>query len=821
MLKNHLIVALRNFWRNKVFSAINVLGLSIGISAALVIFLIVYYETSYDNFEKDSDRIYRVVMDMKFNGMEGHSAAIPAPLGMVIQSEVTGVEKAIPIQSFQGDGTAKVAVAKDGPKKPVVFKKQPNIIFTNQQYMQVLGYNWLAGSPQNALQQPFSTVLSESKAKLYFPGMAYGDVVGKQIIYNDDVTTTVTGVVSDLNKTSTFYADEFISLATIAKTHLQDNFMMNVWNDWMAYSSLYIQLSKGATVASTEAQLKKVFSKYNKDANKDANSMAFKLQPLSDVHFNDMYGGFNQRVAHRSTMYGLLAIAAFLLLLGCINFINLTTAQASQRAKEIGIRKTMGSSKRQLVLQFLSETFLITLMSTALSVVLTPVLLKMFADFIPPGLKASMLYTPQVILFLVGLIILVSFLSGLYPALVLSGFKPVTVLKNQAFAGTNQTRSVWIRKTLTVTQFVIAQFFVIAAIMVSKQINYSLTADLGFRKEAVLNFNTPRMRNDTLAKTRINTLMAKLSTIPGIQLASQGFLSPATEGGAFGNIVYADGKKEVKESVQVRWGDENYLKVYQIKLVAGRNVTANDSIRECLVNEEYANEMGFKNPAGAVNRKLKWNNTDYTIVGVMHNFHEHSTQALMGGIVFKYGGGDFIHVALQPQNPGGTTWQSTIKDIEGAYKSLYPEADFTYTFFDETIAKFYTEQQNTARLLAWSTGLTVLISCLGLLGLVIYTTTTRTKEIGIRKILGASVSHIVSILSKDFVVLVLLAFIIAAPVAYWASYKWLEGFAYKTGISWWVFAVSGLAMLVLAVATLSIQTIKAAVGNPAKSLRVE
>ena len=725
--------------------------------------------------------------------------------------------------TFQGDGDAKVSVVKDNPLKPVIYKKQTGMIFTSPQYLQMLSYKWLAGSSQNAMQQPFSTVLTESKAKQYFPGVAYTNVVGKQIVYNDDLTTTVTGVVSDLNEISTFYADEFISLATISKTHLQDNFMMNVWDDWMAYSSLYVQLTKGTSAAATEIQLKKLLNKYNKNANKDAqNTMAFKLQPLNDVHFNSDYQGFHQRVVHRSTMYGLLAIAAFLLLLGCINFINLTTAQASHRAKEIGIRKTMGSSRKQLVLQFLSETFLITVMATALSIVLTPVLLKMFSDFIPPGLKANMLYSPGVAIFLVGLTVLVSFLSGLYPALVLSGFKPVLVLKNQAYKGSSQTRSVWIRKTLTVSQFVIAQFFVIAAIMVSKQISYSLTADMGFRKDAVLNFSTPFTPRDTMAKAKVSALMNKLRAMPGIQLASQGFLAPAVEGAAFGNIIYKDGAKEVKENVQVRWGDENYIKVYQVKLVAGRNVTFNDSIKECLINESYAKDLGFVKPVDALNRQIIWGRSDkYTITGVMRDFHEHSTHSLVDPLVFKYGSGDMIHVVLQPQTADGTGWPATIAGMEKAFKSLYPEGDFSYTFYDETIAAFYKDEQNTARLLKWSTGLTVLISCLGLFGLVLYTTTTRTKEIGIRKILGASVVNIVSILSKDFVVLVLLAFVIAAPAAYWASHKWLEGFAYKTSASWWVFALSGLTMIVLAIITLSIQTIRAAMANPTTSLRAE
>ena len=291
------------------------------------------------------------------------------------------------------------------------------------------------------MKDPFTVVLSQSKAAQYFPSLPAADIIGKQITYNDDLTVTVSGIVKDLNETTAFNANEFISFATIAKTHLQDNFMMTVWNDWMAYSQLYVKLSKGTNAPQVEAQLKTLFKKYNKDAKKDANNtMAFRLQPLSDVHFNGNYAGFGQRIANKSTLYGLLAIAAFLLLLGCINFINLTTAQATQRAKEIGIRKTMGSSRKQLVIQFLSETFLITIIATIISVLLTPLLLKMFADFIPPGLNFSLLQQPFMILFLLLLTIVVSFLSGLYPALVLSGFNPVLVLKGNSFANSGHTR---------------------------------------------------------------------------------------------------------------------------------------------------------------------------------------------------------------------------------------------------------------------------------------------------------------------------------------------------------------------------------------------
>lgn len=819
MIKNYFKTAFRNFLHNKVFSLINVSGLSIGISAALVIFLIVHYEFSFDRFEKDADRIYRVVLDAKFNGSEAHAAAVPAPLGSAVQSEVTGIDETVPVMQFQGDATAKVSV-EDNSGKLAVYKKQPGVIFTNQQYFQLLPYQWIAGSPQTSLKDPFTVVLTESREQLYFPRMAAANVIGKVISYND-IRVTVSGVVKDLNKNTAFTAAEFISFPTISQTNLQDEFMMKVWNDWMAYSQLYVKLSKGNTPENAEAQLMGLIKKYNKEANKDANNtMAFHLQPLSDMHYNNNYAGVGQRIAYKPRLYGLIAIAAFLLLLGCINFINLTTAQASHRAKEIGIRKTMGSSKKQLVLQLLSETLFITIAATFLSVALTPLLLKMFDDFIPPGLHFDLLHQPFLILFLVLLTIAVSFLSGLYPALVLSGYKPALVLKDQPFANSSQTRHTWIRKILTVSQFAIAQFFVIATMMVSKQINFSLNADMGFAKEAILSFDVPR--SDTVPGHRVQ-LLHELKSIPGIQMASRGSLTPADAREAYTEIKYNDGKKEIAANVQIRWGDTNYLRLFQIKLLAGRNVQESDTIKEFLINETYSKILGFQHPEDALYRQLDFNGQKMSIVGVMHDFHEQSLHSIVGTVVFasfddrSY----FFHVALKPQNPEGTLWQSTIRQIRKAYKQLYPDEDFGYQFMDDTIAAFYESEQHTASLLKWATALAIIISCLGLSGLIIYTTNLRSKEIGVRKVLGASVAQIVSVLSKDFVLLVLLAFIIALPVAWWASYEWLENFAYRTTMSWWIFLLSGLVMILVAVIILSIQTIKAAMSNPVESLRSE
>jgi len=817
MIKNYFKTAFRNFWHNKVFSSINVLGLSIGISCSLVLFLIVYFEFSFDKFEKNSDRIYRVIIEMKHDGVIGYSAAVPAPLGAATEKEITGIEQTIPLFQFQGDGNVNVLVAKKNSKDPVLYKNQTGVIFTNEDYFKLLSYKWIAGS-SSAMQQPFNVVLTESRAKQYFPNTSFQDVIGETITYGDSLKTTVTGIVKDISENTFFTSLEFISLPTVMQTGLKDNFMMSVWNDWMAYSQLFIKIAEGNTPVKAEANINALLHKYDKDANKSvSNSMTFRLQPLNEVHF--YYDSFGHRTAHKPTLYGLLAIAGFLLLLGCINFINLTTANAAKRAKEIGIRKTLGGSMKQLVFQFLSETFFITVIATTIAITLTPLLLKLFSDLLPVGLTFDLFRQPAIMLFIFILTVVVSLIAGFYPAFVLSRFLPVTVLKDQASKNKGQTRSIWIRKSLTVTQFVIAQFFVIATLMVSAQINYTLNKDLGFKKDAILNFSTPWGNS----VNNQNLLLQKLKAIPEIQTASVGFLPPATDGPAFTDVKYNDGVKDIKADVQIRWGDTTFLKLYQIKILAGRNVLQSDTIKEFVINETYSKVLGFQTPADALNKQLDFNGKKLPIVGVMNDFHEQSLHKPIDPVVFASfnSRNGYFHIALMPQNTGGILWQNAIQKIKKAYEQVYPENDFSYSFLDESIAKFYQSEEQTQRLLKWATGFAILISCLGLLGLVIYTTNTRAKEIGIRKVLGATVAQIVTILSKDFVKLILIAFVIAAPIAWWASYSWLQNFAFRVDMSWWIYVASGMGMVLIALFTLSLQTIKAAKANPVKSLRTE
>lgn len=816
MIKNFFIASCRNLWRHKFFSFVNILGLAVGISASLVLFMIVFYEFSYDQFEPKKDNTYRIVIKTKSNGgFEGYSGAVPSPLGNAIRDEIPGVEQAISVFSFPDNGQVDVSVIDSKGGKDILFKKQEHVYFVDRNYTQLLDYQWLAGDPASALEQPFCVVLTRNIAARYFPDQKSTEVIGRKLRY-DDMNVTVTGIIQDLDKATDFQGKALLSLQTTNTGPLKEELMMDNWNDWMAYSKLFVTLE---TKANPEQIGKEISRLYSKHQQQDGyfSSIEFFLVPLTDMHFDFRTQSFDSRTVNKSTLYGLITIATFLLLLGCINYINLTTAQASKRAKEVGIRKTIGSSRKQLIIQFLSETFFLTFLSILLSITLIPVLLHLFSAFIPEGLHSSFLFQPKLGLYLLVLSLLLTAAAGLYPAFVLSRYKPTQVIKNETSITFGQSRQAIVRKTLTVFQFIIAQFFIISTLMISKQLYFVLHADMGFQKEAIFTFDIPRDSVQTLRAQ----LLQRIQAVPGVALVSIGFASPAMEGGAYADLSYHNGKEEIKPQAQIRWGDQNYFKLYEIPLIAGRIATSSDSVTELVVNERFCEELGFKRAPEAIGQFITYNGKMVPIVGVMKNFHAQNLRAEISPIIFANQPGSTFHIKLLPQPSGSNLWQKTIAQVETIFSDNFPQEDFTYRFVDDSIAKFYAEEQRIALLLRWATGLTMFISFLGLLGLVLYTTNSRIREVGIRKVLGASVSQIIQLLSKDFVRLIMLAFLIAAPIAWWAVHKWLDNFAYKTSFSWWIFAISGGGILLLSMILLGIQTAKTATANPVESLRDE
>jgi putative ABC transport system permease protein len=825
MIKNYLKIAFRGFWRHKMFTMINIVGLSIGISAALVIYLIVHFDFSFDKFYPDSDRIYRVVTDISATGEKYHNGGVCGPLPEAVKKSVSGISQSAPfffIDGFTLNHTG--VVIPDGSNNPSKFKYSEDMILADQRYFDIFPYEWLAGS-KSSLNQPFTVVLTAQKAKQYFPALSLQQILGKIIIYGDSIKTTVTGIVEAHKENTDFNFNDFISYNTAAHVSVLDaNLQPTAWGSTTPSSQLFVKVSPGTPAVNIEKQLNDLLKRNEPPSPAGAGDLnSFSLQKLGNIHFEEQYASFNERTASRTTLYGLLIIGLFLLVLACINFINLATAQASQRAKEIGIRKTMGSSRAQLMGQFLSETFIITLLAVVISTGLTPIILKLFTDFIPAGVRADFLKQPGLILFLFLLSVLVSLSSGFYPSVILSRFNPVHVLKNQTSSSTGKTRNAFLRKSLTVTQFVIAQFFIMATLLVSKQINYAIHKDMGFQKEGILSVSTPFNSGDSNLK---QIFMNRIKSLPQVEIAGIGGASPSSANTHSTQVTYIAGKKEIKTDVQERFGDENYIKVYKIKLLAGRNLQSEDFSKAFLINATYAKLLGFKNPEEAIGNFLNYNGMKMQIIGVTGDFYYRSLHSPIKPLVIlnrsdnSYFSSTF-HIALKPETASGGEWKKAITSMEASWKELYPGDVFQYQFFDESIAKFYESEQRSSYLLSWATGLSVFISCLGLLGLAIYTTSRRTREIGVRKVLGATIAQIVALLSSELILLMVLAFIIVTPIAWWAMNAWMQSFADRTPISWWIFLLSGASMLLAALATSAFQTVSAAMTNPAESLRTE
>ena len=801
MFRNYLLVSLRSIWRNKVFSVINIMGLVVGITAALVVYLLVHYEKSFDKFQKDGDRMFRVVSHIYFSGDSVKNSGVAVPVAAAMRENIPAVTGAALF--FVNDVTGRITVAgKD-------FKNKSDIIYADKNYFDLVNYQWLYGTPQTSLKEPFTVVLTESRVQQYFPGLTPMQVIGKDIIYDDSIHATVTGVVADLKENTDFNFKEFIALPTAYTGGLKNIFISDSWNNTNAATQLFVKLKSVADVDAVTKQLA-TLSKQHAEGNEP---VILKLQPLADIHFNGNYGGFN-RIASRSQLFSFGMVAVALLVLAAINFINLTTAQAARRARETGIRKSMGSTTGQLLTQFLSETFILTLAAGLLSLLIAPGILLAFKSFLPEELSAAALYTAPVLLFLCALCVVVSLLAGIYPALVLSQFQPVAVLKSQV---NTVASKVWLRKTLTISQFVVAQVFIIATIIVSKQIHYSISKDLGFRKDAILIANTPFY---DVAGTRRQALQEKIAAIPEVAMVSRGNREPIINGTITTTFNYNDGKKDIARNVEMRYGDSNYIQVYRLQLLAGRNLRSSDTISEWLMNETAVAAFGFKYPQDIIGVTIN----EHPVVGVIKNFNAGSMRSAIPPLAISSWGQRQhrnMHILLREPGKGGIVWQHAIAKIEKAWKEVYPREEFSYKFLDKNIEGLYKNEQRTATLLNWCAGLAFFISALGLLGLVIFTTNQRTREIGIRKVLGATAWQMITLLTSDFMKLVGIAFVLAIPLSWWAMEHWLASYVYRTPVSWWVFGIGGGVMTLLALATMSFKIIRAAWSNPVNALKSE
>ena len=819
MLKNYIRIAWRNILRHKAFTIINISGLTLGVCACIVIFLVCRYEFSFDGFHPDKKYIYHVACrESVEEADEGWVSHVLPPTAAALKLEIPGVEAAASFYNYYPSITIR-----NGDKRLHSFQNrigttwQSSVIITGPEYFTIFAYDWLAGSPSVSLEKPFSVVLSEKRAHQYFGAVPPDQIIGKEVIYNDSLRVRVAGIVKDWSENTDFPFTEFISWSTIGASFLKTEYHTDMWGPHRGVPSIgvwaMIKLSKKTTAAQIAPQLEP-FSKRHWTGRPEYRPQ-FLLQPLSDVHFSTAYFRDDIRKAHLPTLYILMGVALFMLLLAVVNFINLSTAQAIRRSKEVGVRKVLGGSRLNLVFQFLTETAIVSCCAILLAVVLVRPMLFFFHDFIPPDVVFHP-FSRQNLVFLLLLLLGTSALAGLYPAVGLSSYSPVLSLKGEG--GPRGGEKWWLRRGLIVFQFSISLIFIIGTLVIGRQIRFMLHSDLGFKSDAVLSI--PNWNRD-FGKWQV--LKEKIKKLPGVENVVLQESAPAGRAHS-GTSVTLAGKHPIMLKPDVEWANDEYIPFYGMKMLAGRNIRRTDSLREFVINETCMRALGFSEPEKAVGQFLEVPEAGvFPIVGVVADFHQRSFHDPIVPLLIGHAPDleSSLGVRLSARGKDVANMQATLAAMGKIWKEVYPDREFEYSFLDEEIASFYETEQNTSKLVRVAMLVTIFISCLGLFGLVLFTAQRKTKEIGIRKIIGASVADIVTLLCKDFVVLVSIAILVASPAAWWLMNRWLQGFVYRLPVSWWIFAVAGASAIVIALLTVSVQAIKAALMNPVRSLRTE
>lgn len=794
MLKNHFKIALRNLWRHRGFSFINITGLAIGITACFFIFTYVAFELSYDKFHTKADNIYRLVTDIKTPSETIHTEVTSWAFAPNIKTDFPEVESFVRISG----GSFLV-------KKGNVKFQEERSMFADSSFFDVFDFKLLKGNPKKALAAQASVVFTESAAKKYF-GSA--DPVGQTVLITGDaIPAQVTGIMQDMPENSQIKADMLISMSSLTQ-----RFNKGIETQWGNYGAVtYLLLKPGTNAKALAAKFPAFINKRNGEESRKQQMFAtLSLEPLKDVYLRSTRGG--QETGSINNVYIFSIVAIFILLIACINFINLTTARSVERAKEVGIRKVVGAGKGELAGQFVGESVVLCLIAFILTVVLTSLLLPTFNQLAGKTVSTGIFVNPSNILILFITAVVIGLLAGIYPASVLTSFKPVLVLKGRFSTG---SKGSMLRKTLVVTQFSISIALIIGTIVVYNQMDFMQNRDLGFAKDQMLVM-------DTNGDPGAEAFKQSLTTMPGVKDVSLSSSVPgAGNSGAYSEIENRKGDLQIA-NLDLYFVDFNYLKQYKIKMLAGRafsrDFMSTDTAQSMILNEEAIKLFGYSSPQQAIGKRFKQWGREGKIIGVMKDFHFRSLQEKIKPLSMRV---ELKALNLVSVKLNAANLKTTLAGIEDKWKVTIPNRPFSYYFLDEFFDRQYRAEQRFGKLFLNFAVLAIFISCLGLLGLASYSTYQRTREIGIRKVLGATTGGIVNMLSKDFMVLVGISFLIATPLAWYFMDKWLQNFAYQTGIQWWVFLLSGILAVVVALGTISFQAIKAALMNPVKSLRSE
>ncbi|MEO6583918.1 MAG: ABC transporter permease [Ferruginibacter sp.] len=808
MLLNYLKIAFRNLQKHKSFSAINIFGLAIGIATCLLITLYVLDELSYDKYNDKADRIYRVNVDIKFGGADQKFAVASAPLAFTMVKDYPQVESAVRFRNYGS------SVVKKGEQNI----RENRVIYVDSTLFSVFSLPIISGDKNTALTEPNSVVITNSMAEKYFGAT---NPLGKIMRFDNRNDFKVTGVIKDVPENSHFNFDFFISMAGM------DESRNGVWAsfNFNTYLLLRKDVDPKAIVAKMEEtnkkylwpQVKQMMNVNPEEFIKSGNYINLSLIPVKDIHLQS--DRLVELAANNDVkvIYIFSLVAVLILIIACINFMNLSTARSANRAKEVGVRKVLGTQRSNLISQFITESVLMSLLAFALALGIAALLMPYFNQIALKKLTLSPIEHPVLIPILLGFALLVGLLAGSYPAFYLSAFKPIQVLKGNLASGFKHS---YLRSSLVVFQFAISIGLIVGTIVIYNQLTYIQNKKLGFNKEQVL-----IVQNAYVLDKQTEAFKNEVLKFKNIQSASvSGFLPiPSSRSD---QPFFPEGEMDQEKAVAMQqWAvDHDYIKTLGMEMKAGRNfshVFLTDS-SAVVVNETAAKLFGFKEPVGKtissftdVNNPT--NKINFKIIGVVKNFHFSSLRENIGALCMVLGKStDAITFRI---NAGNTS--ATVKDVEAIWKKMAPSEPFTFSFLNEDFNTMYKSEQRIGKIFITFAILAILIACLGLFGLATYSAEQRTKEIGIRKVLGASVANIVRMLSKDFLKLVAIAALIAFPIAWWAMHNWLQNFAYRIEIKWWVFIAAGVITLFIALATIGYKALRSAINNPVKSLRSE
>lgn len=804
MLKNYFKTAIRTLLRQKNTTLINVSGLTIGVAASFILFVLIQYHYSFDKFQSKYDRIYRVVTTSDSNTGSFHTPGIPSPLPPAFKLDFPETEEVLFTQ-YQSGALILIPQQSGESKK---FEEERGVVYTDPAVFKIFDRTVLIGDAQKGLDEPNEAVISTALAKKYF---GKEDAVG-EVIKFDGKEFKISAVVADPPSNTDLPFTLYLSYETIRKEN-EEKGWGGIWSD----EQCYFLLKEGESIEQIESRMDAFYKKYNPEDNFD--NQRFVIQPLADIHFDDRYGNYNYDTVPKTALIALGVVALFLIITASINFINLTTAEAIKRSKEVGIRKTLGSSRAQLMFQFLGETAIVTFTAILIGFGIAQIALSFLNPFLELELALNPLNNQAFLIYLITLFVLVSLCSGLYPAFFISAYKPALALKNSM--GNKNSSGFLLRKGLVVTQFFISQFLIIGTIILITQMNYFKSKDLGFQRDAIVTIPIPegeRPATDSTTTSKMRTLADRISKLSGIERYSLSNTAPSS-GNVNGTGFLLEGQTDdQRKDTQLKLVDGNYIELYGLKLIAGENLDDLDTARSFVVNRRLTEIAGFTNPGDIIGKRMRvWGRT-LPVVGVVEDFHTTSLESEIEPTVLFNRLSNYRTLSLKVN---AQSFQNTLPQVQEMWEATYPEYLFSYEFLDESIRGFYEGQERTSVLLTIFTSIAIFIGCLGLFGLATFMINQKNKEIGVRKVLGASVEGIVFLFSKEYMKLIGIGFVFAAPIAWYVMNQWLDGFAYRISLSAWIFLAGLGVTLLVAVFTVGYRSLRAATANPVKSLRYE